>query len=713
MSESMLSSSWYRVAQLKPRLSPQIRIHRHHYRGQRWYVLQSRSTRRCQLLTPSAHLLLGLMDGVRTTHEVWEEAVRQLGDEGPTQDETIRILGMLHFADALSCDVSPDTAEMLRRNERRERSERWRRVIQPMSVRIPLLDPDAFLTRWIGWVRPLFSVHGALAWCVVVAGALALGAPHWDELTRDASSRLLSGQNLLLLWIAYPCVKALHELGHGFAAKVWEAEVHEMGIMFLVLMPVPYVDASAANVFPDKRRRMVVAGAGILVELFLAAVALLVWLAVEPGLVRTFAYDVIWISGASTLLFNANPLLRFDGYFVLSDWIEIPNLGARSNQYLAYLVLHGLFGLEDARYPVRAPGEAPWLFVYGIAAMVYRVLVVFGIALYIAGRFFIVGILLAILSLAVQVVAPAIAQMSDLLTSPRYGEKRLRVVGTALAGTIGLTAALGLLPVPLYTLAQGVVWLPEHAQVRAGTDAFVTRLLVEPNTRVEAGDPVIEAHDPLLQSRVAVLAAELRSLQARHYEERVTDYVKAQITAEEIATTQAALARARERSREVVIRSPADGELVMPGADDLVGRFVRQGSLVGYVVTPGPPTARVVLSEADIELVRERTESVEVRLARRIAAVETAQIGRVVPAATERLPSRALGSQGGGPWAVDPNDPEGLHTLEPVFELDLTLPDVPGAIGETVYVRFDHGLEPLGMRAYRGLRRLLLSRLSV
>jgi putative peptide zinc metalloprotease protein len=715
MSDSLLSSSWYRVAQLKPRRSGPTQLHRHHYRGQRWYVLQNQATGRCQLLTPSAHLLIGLMDGKRTTQEIWDEAARQLGDDGPTQDETIRLLGMLYFADSLSCDVSPDTAETFRRCQRRDASEKRRRMLQPLSLRLPLFDPDAFLGRWVGFVRPLFSVYGALAWCVVVGAALVLGASHWTELTQDAGSRLLSGQSLLLLWIAYPCVKALHELGHGFAAKVWGAEVHEMGIMFLVLMPVPYVDASAANVFPDKRKRMVVSAAGILVEMLLAALALLVWLAVEPGFVRSVAYSVIWISGASTLLFNANPLLRFDGYFVLSDWIEIPNLGARSNQYLGYLVQRNVFGLSQVRCPVNAPGETRWFFVYGIAAFVYRVLIVFGIALFIAGRFFILGVLLALLSLWMQVMAPTLRHVSSVLTAPRFGENRVRIVAISLGMILGLAGALLLLPVPLYTTARGVVWLPERAQVRAGADAFVTRVLVDSNANVQAGDPVVVAHDPLLEARVAVLKAELRALRARHYDERITDLAKARLTEEEIVTVEASLARALERAREVVIRSPERGELVLPRVGDLEGRFVRQGEIVGYVIGPGEPTARVILSEADVELVRERTQAVEVRLARRIADVQTARIERVVPAATERLPSRALGTAGGGEWAVDSSDPEGLRTLAPVFELDLALPETSesGAIGEAVYVRFDHGFEPLALRAYRGLRRLLLSRLSV
>ena len=136
MSESMFSPSWYRVAQLKPRLRGHTRLYRHYYRGQRWYVLQSQATRRCHRLSPAAHYLIGLMNGERTTEEVWEAATRQLGDDGPTQEETIRLLGLLYFADVLQCDVTPDTLEMLRRSDRRESSQTWGRILHPMSLRI-------------------------------------------------------------------------------------------------------------------------------------------------------------------------------------------------------------------------------------------------------------------------------------------------------------------------------------------------------------------------------------------------------------------------------------------------------------------------------------------------------------------------------------------------------------------------------------------------
>jgi putative peptide zinc metalloprotease protein len=160
-------------------------------------------------------------------------------------------------------------------------------------------------------------------------------------------------------------------------ARRWGGEVHEIGLMLLVFSPVPYVDASSAWGFRDKRKRMVVGGVGIAVELFLGALALFVWLMVEPGMVRAVAYNVMLISGVSTLLFNGNPLLRFDGYYVLADAIEVPNLGARSNTYLGYLFQRYVLGIRTAESSAHSNGERAWMVVYGITSFFYRIFISF------------------------------------------------------------------------------------------------------------------------------------------------------------------------------------------------------------------------------------------------------------------------------------------------------------------------------------------------
>jgi len=714
VAQSFLSSSWYRVAGLRPRIRGHTTFHRHHYRGQRWYVLQDHASGRCHRLDPGLFQLVGLMDGERTTHEIWELASARLGDDAPTQDETIRLLGLLHAADVLVCDVSPDTGELLRRQQRRLSSEWWRHFANPLSIRIRLTDPDAFLQRWLPLVRPLFTRSAAIAAGGLIAVALVLAAAHRAEIAA-AAPRLLEPHNLLLLWLVYPLLKAVHELGHAFATRCWDGEVHDVGILFLVLFPVPYVDASSASVFPDKWRRVAVGAAGMTVEAVLASLALLVWLSVEPGLIASLAFMVMVIGGGSSLLFNGNPLMRFDGYYVLADAVEIPNLAARSREYLAYLVLHHGFGLEEVRCPVTARGEAAWFVFYGVASYVYGLGVMVAIALFLADRYFVVGVMLALFAVGARLLLPLLRGADFLLTSPRLGAQRTRAVATSAGIALSVLALFALVPLPSFTLAEGVIWPPEGTHVRAGTSGFVTELLVPPDSAVRRDEALVRIRDPELEAQVAVLEGQQSELLARLQAERGADRVRAEMTRDALQAIGSALARARERLGEVVIRSPADGTFVVPLGRDLVDRFVEQGELLGYVVGRSIDQARVVLRQPDVALVRERTERVELRRSSRIGEVIAAHIGYEVPAAADRLPSAVLGTRAGGSVPVDPGDPEGLRTLEKVFQVEVEMAPGSGSteIGERVYVRFDHGAETLARRSWRAVRGLFLRRVGV
>jgi putative peptide zinc metalloprotease protein len=715
VSDALLSPSWYRVAGLKPRIRAHVEIHRHAYRGKVWFVLQDHAAGRSHRFSPAAHQFIGLMDGERTVQQLWDAVCAQLGDAAPTQEEVIRLLGQLHSADALLCDVPPDGMEVFRRHQKHERMEWRRRLWTPLAIRLPIFDPDRFLERTLPAVQPLFGPLGLLLWLAVVGTGMVLAVSHWTDLTEDVVDRVLAPQNLLLLWLVYPAVKALHELGHAYATKKWGGEVHEIGIMLLVLTPVPYVDASAAWGFRDKGQRMVVGAAGIAVELFLGALALFVWLSVEPGAVSSIAYNVMLISGISTLLFNGNPLLRFDGYYVLADAIEIPNLGTRANKYLGYLYQRYLCGVADAENPAESPGERAWMVAYGIAAFLYRMFIMFVIILFIAGKFFVIGVLLAFWAVATQVVVPMGKSLSFLATSPGLRRQRGRVMSTSVLLALALLGLAFVAPAPSWTSAQGVLWVPEEAQVRAGTEGFVERLLVPADSTVVRGQPLIEARDPFLQTRVAVLQAQLKELGAQFDALILQDRVQAAMVREEMAAVAANLERARQRQTELVIRSPADGRFVAPGAADLPGRFVTKGQLVAYVVEPKALTARVVVGQDEIGLVRQRTRSVEVMLAAWGADPLPARIQREVPGGSRQLPTSALGSAGGGPFAVDPRDEQGVRTLARVFQLELALPpEVREAyLGARIFVRFDHGTEPVGFQVYRALRQLLLRQFDV
>ena len=715
MSQSLYSQYWYRVAGIRPRIRDHIQLHRHYYRGNRCYMLQDEASGAFHRFSPEVYMLVGQMDGNRTVDEIWETTLEKLGDDAPSQEETLHLLGQLHAADILQCNITPDILEVFQRYLHKQRQDWKHRLINPMSLRVPLWDPQEFLTRWLPLVRPLFTWAGLAVWTLVVlAGAMYAGV-YWEAITADIVDRVLNPWNLVIMAVTYPVVKLLHEFGHAFATRLWGGEVHELGIMFLVFMPVPYVDATASAGFPDKSRRIVVSAAGMMVELFLSALALFVWINVETGIVSAVAYNIMLIGSISTLFFNGNPLLRFDGYYMLADAIEIPNLSVRSKRYLSYLVMRYPYGIEAVVSPVAARGEAAWFAGYGILSFLYRMAIIFTIILYVAGKFFVAGVLLAIWAVMQQIMLPLLRHIRFLLKDGRLQQQRSRALGVTAIGAVLTGMVMFAMPAPLWTMAEGVVWLPEQSRIRAGTDCFVTALLVQTDTDVQTGDPVISCEDPLLSAQVSLLDARLQELRAQHTLTMTVDRTEAQSIKQDMQTTSRELEQARSQLDELVLRSPLDGQLVIPESSDLEGLFVRRGDTLAYVINNAATRARVVVTQADIGLVRQSINSVEIRMAGQAGRVIAASVHSEVPAASNILPSKALGTAGGGVIPVDPADASGTRALETLFQFELELQeDLPVQLyGQRVYVRFDHGAEPLGIQWQRSLRQLFMREFGV
>jgi putative peptide zinc metalloprotease protein len=715
MSTSLFSPSWYRVANLRPRLRSHLEIHRHHYRGELWYVLQDHASGRFQRFTPTAYKVIGLMNGKQTVQEIWDRVRADIGEEAPSQEEVVRLLSQLHAIDALQTDVMPDTAELMKRFEK-HRHGKWKQNLKsPLFMRFPLLDPESLLLRFQWLVRPFFSWAGAILWLLVVGWAVFEVGVHWPELTKNITDRILAPKNLVILWLVFPFLKAFHEFGHGFAVNLKGGEVHEMGIMFLVFTPIPYVDASSASAFREKHERVLVGAAGMAVEIFIAALAVFVWINAEPGPVRAVAFNVIFIAGVSSVLFNGNPLLRYDAYYILTDLLEIPNLASRGIRYVFYLFQKYLLGARNVEAPLSTKGEHFWFMAYTITSFFYRMFIYVAIILFVATKFFFIGVLFACWGLTNMFVWPAIKGMKFLLTSPRLVRKRFR----ALVVTAGVLAVLVVLvafvPIPLNTTTEGIVWVPDRAFVRAGTDGFVDRLLIKPGNRVRKGDALVECSDPLLPAQINVFQSKIRELKAIYDQKMIEDRVKAIITKEEIENVTAQLNDALERVRDLTIRSSADGVFIMPMAQDFPGRFVRRGELLGYVLDRSSVTSRVVVSQSEIDLVRQKTKGVQIRFPDNLLESLPVVLQREVPAATDQLPGRTLSQEGGGEIAIDPRDMSGVKAFQKIFLFDVGLPMSKRFInvGGRVHVRFSHGKEPIIWRWYRGLRELFLSRFDV
>jgi len=313
-------------------------------------------------------------------------------------------------------------------------------------------------------------------------------------------------------------------------------------------------------------------------------------------------------------------------------------------------------------------------------------------------------------------VMPIYKALKSLAAQGETRERPLRIYGTVGAIVGGFALLAGLLPLPYRTQAQGVVWLPEQAIVRAGAPGFFRAFDAAPGSSVSPGTTLAHSVDPALHAHVRLLQARVQELEASFAAEFVADRARAEIVREQLAHEQAALARAQQRAAGLVLSAAVAGRFTVPQAADWPGRYLRQGQVIGYVLGDTAPTVRVVLDQSAIDAVSTSTRAVQLRLEGAIGKPLAGRVVRQVPAGRDEVPSQALTPSGGGQIAVDPRDPKGLRTLERVFEIDVELLDPPARalpFGQRVHLRFDHAAEPLAVQAGRALRRLLLRHFDV
>ena len=729
MVEAFFSPSWYRVAGLKPRIAGHVTVARHRYGSQGWYALSDPASGRVHRLSPAAYLFAARMDGKQTVDAIWQEMVAEMDTEAPGQQAVISLLMQLHGADLLAGDIPPDATELLTRRDRQSRSVWMRNLRSPLSMQIPLIDPDRFLTRTLPLVRPLFGWASLVLWLILMLAAVVTVGEHWTELTENILDRVMATEGLFMLALCYPIMKILHELGHGYTAKRFGCEVHEMGVMLLVLFPVPYVDASSSAALASKWQRAGVAAAGIIVELTMAAIAALVWVSAEPGVLRAVAYNVMLIGGVSTLLINGNPLLRFDGYYVLSDVIEVPNLTQRGARYLGYLINRYVFRVPGRLTFTAAPHERVAMIIYAPLAWVYRLVVMIGVAAYVAAHYFVVGIAIGGFTIFMGFVRPFGKALWNVAMSPQYRMCRGRAAGLTFGAIAAVVVVVLAVPAPVHTTAEGIIWLPQDAIVRAGTDGFVREVAAVPGAHVEPGAALFELEHPISEAKLKVTAARVQELEAKYTAEWVDDRIAAEVTKFELNQARASLDREQYRISRQSITALAGGTFnAIRPASNMVGRYVKDGEIMGYVTPTSGRVARVVVPQADIALVRDHLVDVRLRLADRLTDFRSSVV-RAVPAAEETVPSQALTTSNGGAISTDPRDNKGTKAFERMFQFDVALPDQNGpdkggpdsavdavaasGFGARVFVRFDFAWESLGTMLYRRTRQALLSRFEI
>ncbi|MGI9328125.1 MAG: HlyD family efflux transporter periplasmic adaptor subunit [Pseudomonadales bacterium] len=710
----LFNEHWYRVKDLKPRLTSDLEVHRHVYRGVGCYVLHRRSTGSYHRVDDYAFQLVGQLDGSVSIAELWDRAIQAQDSQAPTQSEFMGLLAQLHEAELLTINRKLNAERMFNRGDERARADGRQRYLNPLYMRFRLFDPDALLTKLAPLTNYLLRPTSFVLWAALLVLALIELAPNWAKLQYELSGvEFFAPQNIGLFFVIYPLLKLIHEFSHGMAVKRFGGEVHELGIAMMVLLPIPYVDASAAAVFPEKRQRMLVGAIGVLSELGVAAVATLVWSATAAGPVHDAALLLMLIGGLSTLLFNGNPLLKFDGYYVLADYVEIPGLADRSKQYLLGLSRARLFGMKDDVPSTHDSGERFWLFAYGLLSSCYRIGLMLTIAYMLSSQFFFFGVALALWVMATLILLPAWRFLRFL--AQQQGSARLRA--TAISGGLLslLLTALFWVPVPLNTVANGIVWLPENAIVRPASDCEVTQVMVAPGSYVEAGASLFRCADPALQTRMHVLDAQLDEVRAQRSGLEVTDRVQRELLRNQIDTLSKQFNRAQQLVARQLVTAETAGQLVQANELEVLGQFLQQGEAVAYIVPSDLRTIRVAVEQSDAQALDEAITAVELRFAEQAGLDRTyiSAVQRQTPKASYRVASPALTSLGGGPLAADPEG-DGSVVREAVFDLELAWPSQAPLlnVGSHVSVKFRHEPRPLMQRLVTQINRMFLGRLN-
>ncbi|NOG32690.1 HlyD family efflux transporter periplasmic adaptor subunit [Halomonas sp. TBZ9] len=712
MSASLYSDQWHRVAHLAPRLRKHTSIHRHDYRGAPWYVLFDSLTGQAHRFTPEAYQVIGRLDGSSTLQNIWDEVSHEIGDDVPTQDELIGLIAKLHHANILAGYHDIDIDELSHRN-RQGRLKKIKQIMRsPLGVKIPLVDPDAFINVTYPYVRLLLSVWGALIWLTVVGFAVVLAAIHWEALTDNLADRVLGLNNLLLMALVYPAVKVIHELGHAWTTKDTGGEVHEIGIMFLVFFPVPYVDASAVAVCPDKHQRMLVGAAGILVELFIAALAMLVWVLAEPGLLRSIMFNIMIISGISTLLFNGNPLLRFDAYYVLSDWLEIPNFGQRANQQLGYLIKRFLLKKRDVTSLADSKKESCWLVIYAITSFIYRMFLMVFIAIFVATSYFFIGVVLAIWSLYMALILPSFKILKEMVVGTQLEGLKRRAWILLVSVLLILLVGFFLVPIPHSSVIHGVVDSREPTSIRAGASGELRQWWVEDGDYVEEGQLMADLYAPELASEVSRLESQRREAEFR-MQAMVRDPQLIAIEQENLSLVESRLVDAKLRAAGTSIVSPRSGQVRLSQERIDLGQHIAQGQTIGAVVQDSDLRIRSLLPSylqpqvvSDLQAVRLRLPGSDREFKSELLAIS--------PGATREIPSITLTRQGGGQVALDPEQTQEAMAYRQHYTLDidatpLIRSEIPLALEGRVFIKLVYTPSPLGFRLWDNIRRNFLS----
>ena len=602
--------------QLQVKLRPDLVIQQQFYEGMTHYVVKDPIGLKYFRFKVEEYFLLQQFDGKNTLQDVKRSFERKYRPQTISVDDLIRFASQLHEAGIAQIDT-PEQAKVL---IERRRKNQWKRVWQFFAnilyIKLPIIDPERLLTGMYPYFRWIYTRWFITVSVGVMLAALTLVVSQWQDFYAKLPEfqSFFNWYTIVYFWCSLAIVKVIHEFGHGLTAKHFGGEVHEMGMLLLVLTPALYCDVTDSWLLPSKWKRIWISAAGIYVECFLAAIATFVWFNTQPGLLNSLMLATMFICSVNTILFNANPLLRYDGYYVMSDWLEIPNLRIKSTQFFIYLFQEKVLGLE---VPVQnyMPRSRRFLFVsYAIASYVYRWVVTFSI-LYFLSQFLepyglkSISYMLAIGSL-IPLIGTPLFQVAKFVHQPGRMRKVKKARAAGFFAAVAASAAGVLfIPTPLHVQGTLVLTAARPAEIYPEVEGQLVEIHVRDGDRVTQGEVLATLSNlPKMRERLALTEqVDVNMAKAAAYDTTLS-HIEHGI-ANQLRANAAALNPAVEKVNEQIAKlslyAPRDGFALGVPHPETTGSWIKPGEKpFCEVADPRKLEAHLLLDQSDVDLVR-------------------------------------------------------------------------------------------------------------
>jgi putative peptide zinc metalloprotease protein len=693
----MIDRAITEISATRPSLRKELRLSSRESRSGLVYVLEDPLTGKFFELGEREHAALRLLDGTHTLSQIVAATVSGPQASGLNEREATSLVRMLADAHLLVAGTD-DQSQRIRRagSDRRDEDAAAKGAQSVFSLKIPLGNPD----HWLGAIHRLLApIPGWIffvLWLAVVGAGAGTYAEHAFRF-REELQGVLQVKNLAIFGFVWLILKAIHEFCHGIVCKRFGGAVPEAGISLLLFMtPLAYVDASSSIRFPSRWQRILVSAAGIGGEFFVAALALMAWAALPPGVLGSVLHQVVVISTVTTLLFNANPLMRFDGYYIASDLLGISNLSTKGQQLTRYLTKRWLFGIKGVQFPLRGSdgGDRAIIVVYGLAAALWRIVVMVGLFVTACHLFQGAGRLLAVIAGAGTVLVTVRSiwryfRKNAALEQASFAKVALRTLAMAGLATILITKIEF---APSITAA-AIVDSGHEGEVRVECPGFIEELFFHHGDEVHAGELIARLRNDEIVVEQVSLEREMRQARLRGDLFFADDKVAAfQAEQENIRSLASKLTDLQNYGASLELRAPRDGRLFARSLDSSTGSYLEKGEIIFRIVSETGRELRIALPQSCRNEVGEVASGSPIEIFDPSDGIyRQAILDRIRPQALTELPHPGLSSAAGGPLLVRQSYDGGEPILvEPHFIAVAHLPkETQLREGQLLWARFD------------------------